>query len=425
MNLEKIKSKINLPIILFFVILINYIPLIIPNMVSKEANGVGVIPMVLCFGIECIILVLYYFKKIKITKDVKNNIIILTIISFILFAIQVYNFIVKDYKLMDFANIVCQFVNVLLLFIAILNYKSEEKSIAYFMNAMVVFGVIACINNVILYFNEILQTIGLQKGAYIVNIKSFFANRNQFAFFMYVAIIADLFMILKENKLSHKLILILFFINLFFTMSRTGIMAVAIFAFVYFLAIPNIKRKTKVIVLTLGVVALIGTVLVINQINPMLIKRLVRFEDIKDFSGRTEIWAKGIDILKENPINFLFGVGRFKATDELVFKTRNFSQFHNIYIDCLVTGGLMELLFVLYIYGVVIKKIFKSDIEKKYKRLYLAMFITFAIYICFESFGRFSIGCSDTLCLIFFITIPLLHANCCSKEELQKNEGDK
>ena len=45
MNFSKIKDKINLPIILFFIILINFIPLIIPNMVSKESHGVGVVPM--------------------------------------------------------------------------------------------------------------------------------------------------------------------------------------------------------------------------------------------------------------------------------------------------------------------------------------------------------------------------------------------
>ena len=39
------------------------------------------------------------------------------------------------------------------------------------------------------------------------------------------------------------------------------------------------------------------------------------------------------------------------------------------------------------------------------------MYITYGIYIMFESFGRFSIGSSDTICLIFFLTIPLLHAN--------------
>ena len=200
MNLKKIKNKINLPIILFFIIVINFIPLIIPNMVSKESHGVGVVPMVICFGIECIALVVCFFKKIKITKEMKRNFLILFIVSLVLFIIQIKNIVMKEYQLMDIFNIGCQFLNVALLFVAMLNFKEEEKHISYFMKSMVVFGILACINNIILYFNEILQTLGFQKGANMVNIKSFFANRNQFAFFMYVAIIANIFLILKENK---------------------------------------------------------------------------------------------------------------------------------------------------------------------------------------------------------------------------------
>lgn len=421
MNFQKIKDKINLPIILFFIILINYIPLIIPNMISKESHGVEVIPMVICFGIECLFLFFYFLKKIEFTKEMKKNIVILSLVSSVLLIIQIKNFITGEYQIMDFANIACQFVNIFLLFIAVLNIKSEEKHISHFMNAIVIFGVLSCINNMILYFNEILQTLGLQKGAFMVNIKSFFANRNQFAFFMYVAIIADLFMILKENKLIHKLLLILFFVNLFFTMSRTGILAVGIFVCIYFLLTDKLNKKTKFILLVLGIICLVGMIYVINEVNPTLIQKLVRFERIKDLSGRTDIWARGINLLKASPINLLFGVGRFEGTELLKFETKSFSQFHNIYIDSLITGGIMELVFILYIYWSVIRKVFKSDIDRKYKKLYLAMFVTFAIYICFESFGRFSIGSSDTLCLIFFVTSPLLHANSCKTEEKTRN----
>lgn len=424
MNFEKIKNKINLPIILFFCILINYIPLIMANMISKESHGVGVIPMVISFGMSCAFMALYLFRKIKITKEMKRNIIVLTVISLILFIIQMGNFIIKDYKIMDFANIACQFVNVLLLFIALMNLKSDEKYISSFMKAMVIFGLISCVNNMILYFDEILQTLGFQKGAFMVHIKSFFANRNQFAFFMYVVIIADLFIILKENKLAYKLLLVLFFINLFFTMSRTGLLVIVIFAFIYFFSIDKINKKTKFILFMIGIVLLIGTIFVVNEVNPLLMKKIVRADRIKDLSGRTEIWDRGFELLKESPINWLFGVGRFKGTDVLQFENQTFTQFHNIYLDSLVTGGLMELCYIIYIYYYVINKVFKSDLEKKYKTLYVTMFITYAIYICFESFGRFSIGCSDTLCLIFFVSIPLLHANSCNKIE-EKIKGDK
>ena len=41
----------------------------------------------------------------------------------------------------------------------------------------------------------------------------------------------------------------------------------------------------------------------------------------------------------------------------------------------------------------------------------------------FESFGRFSIGSSDTICLIFFLTIPLLHANSIKIIEAKKQDN--
>ncbi|MBR3614684.1 MAG: O-antigen ligase family protein [Clostridia bacterium] len=414
MKFEKLKDKNNLPIILFFIILINYIPLILPNMISKESHGVGTIPMVICFGIECLLLAIFLYKKVEINKDIKKHVIILSIISLILFIIQIKNVILNDYKIMDFANIICQFINVLFLFICLINLKVDDEKIILFMKAIMYMAVLACINNMILYFGEILQMFGLRKGGYPADMKSFFANRNQFAFFLYVAIIAGIYTILKEDKIVYKVMLGLFVINLFFTMSRTGILVAGIFVFVYLLTFEKISKKNKTKILTIvGISGIIGLI-IINIINPNLINRFVRFDRIKDLSGRTDIWSRGINVIFENPINFLFGVGRFKGTDVLQYEKKSFSQFHNIYIDSLVTGGVMELILVVYIYGFVIKRIFKSNMDKKYKNLYLSMFVTYAIYICLESFGRFSIGCSDTLCLIFFVSIPLLHANSCS-----------
>ena len=95
----------------------------------------------------------------------------------------------------------------------------------------------------------------------------------------------------------------------------------------------------------------------------------------------------------------------------LHFETKTFTQFHNIYLDILLTSGLIGLVYFSFIYYNVIRKIIKSNLSKKLKRMYICMYITYGIYILFESCGRFSVGASDTLCLIFFITIPLLHSN--------------
>ena len=53
----------------------------------------------------------------------------------------------------------------------------------------------------------------------------------------------------------------------------------------------------------------------------------------------------------------------------------------------------------------------KSDLKLNYKIIYINMYITYGMYVLLESIGRFSTESTDALCLIFFIALPLLHAN--------------
>lgn len=409
MVLEKIKNKNNLPITLFFIILINYIPLSLPNLISKESHGANMIFMGICFAFQIILLLISFWKNIEFTEEKIKNLKILSLISLISIIVQIINLIMGDCKILDFANIICQFLNILLLFICLINIEIEEKYIYKFMKAIVIMGVIACTINMILYFEEIVQMIfGNTKYS---SIKSFFANRNQFAFFLYVSIIANSFLIVKENKLLYKILLGIFCLNLFFTMSRTGILVTAIFLVGVILRLNKLSRKTKINYLTLLLVFGIIVMLVFSFLKPEIISQLFRLESIKNLSGRTKIWENGISLWLENPMNILFGVGRFKGNEVLQIKDKVFTQFHNIYLDFLITGGVLELSFAIYIYAYIINKIKNSNIDVKYKKIYNVLFITYFIYAFFESVGRFSIGATDTLCFIFFISIPLLHSN--------------
>lgn len=418
MLIEKLRDKNNYPIILFIVVLINYIPLILLNMCTKESVGVNTIYIGICFLIELIILITFFYKKIEINFDIKKQIAILTIISIVLFLIQIKNFIIKDYRIMDFINVGCQFINILLFFIFTKNIKINEEKIDCFMKAIILMGLVACINNMILYYSEILNFFGiLELKEKAKHMKSFFANRNQFAFFLYLAIVANMYVLNKNKNIFYKITFPILFLNIFFSMSRTGILIASMFLLIYIFMSDKISKKSKIILLTTICICGIIFLVVLNCINPKLIENLVRIQSLPNLSGRTDIWERGINIIFENPINFLFGVGRFKGIEVLKFKTKTFTQFHNIYIDCLVTGGIIELIFIGYIYWYVIKNVINSNMDKSYKRLYISMFITYFIYIAFESFGRFSIGASDTLCLAFFVAIPLLHSNIIIKKE--------
>lgn len=432
---EKIENIINLPIILFIVIFINYFPLIIKNAKTKESFGVGNFQMLICFIIEIIILCIYFlinFIKNKeefiLNKEIKTNILLLVITTIVLMCVQVYNFLSNKLNFMDILNIGCIFINIFILYICVLNLKIKQEHIYNFFKGIVFFTLIACIVNLALYYKDIYELFVNGKYKWNIMIKSFFANRNQFAFFLYLGIIAD-FMLIKNNKnILYKIFLLIFGINLFSTGSRTGIALGVMLSVIIFLTSSKIKLKTKVITCFLGILIVLVGFFSIYNLKPEFWQKIssnfIRMSEVKNFSGRTKIWNSGIELLKEKPQNILFGIGRFKSVEAIEnLNGRTFTQFHNIYIDLLTTGGIMELIYIGFIYFSVIKSIMKSNLDKKYKSTYIAMFITYAIYIALESFGRFSIGASDTICLISFITIPILHAN--SIKENEKEEIEK
>lgn len=419
--MKKIKEIFNLPIILFIIIIVNYIPLIFPNMMSKESIGVSTTSMMICFIIEIILLLIMLYKKVDITRESKGNLIAILLITIVLLVVQAKNFITDEFEFFDIINIDCILVNIVLLYICMINIKVQEKNIYNFFKAIILFGVISCIVNIILYWNEIGSTLGI--GAYIdhPDIKSFFANRNQFAFFLFVVMIANYFIVERENKILYKISFVLFVLNLILTMSRTGILVIIIWFGLVFLITDKISIKKKMCIMLFAIILLIVALLIIANFFPniwiIFNDKFFRLYDIKNLAGRTEIWKVGNNLLFSDIFIFLFGVGRFKSTSLLHIGSKVFTQFHNIYLDILLTGGILLLGYILFIYGAVIRKILKSNLSKNVKKIYVISFIAYGIYMCFESCGRFSIGSSDTICLIFFITIPLLHANSIKEQD--------
>lgn len=73
--IKKYRNKENLPIILFLIVLLNYFPLNLVNMFTKEAHAVSILPMAVCFAIEIAMLILYFFRKIEFTKEIKKTLL--------------------------------------------------------------------------------------------------------------------------------------------------------------------------------------------------------------------------------------------------------------------------------------------------------------------------------------------------------------
>ncbi len=421
---NKILNKSKLPIILFIIVFLNYLPLFMNNINTTNSIAVTVKQMGIVFAVECILLALFILKNTKITKETKRNIVLLSIVTIITLIIQVKNFLEGKFQIMDLANITCITLNIAMLFICALSIiKVKQKSIYLFYVGIVLIGILACIVNLIIYSKYMPTVFGLKGEARVVDIKSFFAHRNQFACFLYFSVVSTIILFLKSHKRKPKIalsvVLLFFLFNLITTASRTGILCTGIFLTLFFITTNKIHKKTKIILVLLAILIAIScwgmiTLRLPNleeKIIKVLEKVFIRENSIKTFTGRSEFWNLAFQTISKKPVNMLFGIGRFVGLELLKENNYEVTQFHSFYVEALVAGGIMELIYFLYIYITVLRKVLKSNLRTKYKRFYISLYISFAIYCGFESLARFSIGCVDTMCLIFVITIPLLHAN--------------
>lgn len=441
--LKIVFNKNNLPIVLFFIVFINYLPLIMKNINVKTSNAVNVKEMTIAFGIECVLLFIYLIRSIKFDKKFLINILLLVFTTVAMGIVQFCNYKNGNLQSMDIANIICIAINIAALYIAFLNVSIEENNIYKFFVGIVIIGLFSCIVNIILYKKEMLRLLGIGGENIFFSIKSFFAHRNQYACFLYFSLVSNVFLFIKSDKKIWKIVLgitfIIFSINLALTASRTGIFCTAMFLGLFFLFTDKLKIKTKIIIIAICIIVLgiFGFIIFKNYselwqkgINTIQ-KIFIRESTIKNFTGRSDFWVLATDVLFVTPVTAIFGVGRFVGINLLQASGYNVTQFHNFYVEALVAGGVMELVYLLSIYAMVMINIIKSKIEKKYKILYICLYISYALYCGFESLGRFSIGCVDTICLIYLITIPFLHSNTIRKnkeiegtKEIDKLEGE-
>lgn len=397
--------------IIIIILLINIFPVILANFAKKSSVGVSNTVIIAVYSIQLCILLFYFFKnRLKIDSITKKYIIIWSSGILVLLLVQLFNYIFSTMNLQDIMNILSKYATVLLLIIFMLSAQIKKDNINKIYKFIFWLGIIACTYNMIYYFNEIANLINIQ-SSYSVNIKSFFANRNQFAQFLVIAVISTIFLVRNEKKFRYKLAIILFLVNILFTMSRTAILSIGVFLIIIYMGGKRIKQN--IIICISGICIVSMSIFILYKINPIILenvnKLFIRTENLDDASGRANIWKEGINI---GNANIIFGIGRFKGIDILQEKGMEFTQFHNIFIESYVSGGIFEVFVLLYlIISLFINFINNKFIDANRKICYIASLISFIIIGIFESCNRFSIGYVDTLFTLFFVTIPILEIN--------------
>ena len=365
-------------------------------------------------------------NKVDFKGIIKKYIKYIGIVIGILFISQLINLVKGiNIKFNDIVNIGAMTVNVTLFILMIGKIKLEEKEFIMCMKLILSLALIACVYNLFIIVESIPQLLDYKNG-YNIILSSFFPNRNQFGLFLVIAILSNMFIMCKDKSAKYKGSLVILFLNLILTMSRTAILAGFIAMFTVVLLderinkfIKNNVKKCIIIVTTL--IILITLFFMINSEFAKIIDDLfIRSETISSGSGRTDIWNSSIKIVTEN--NMLSGVGRFAALELLKLEIpKGFAQFHNVAIEMYAIGGLLGVALYVFLIYKIYEKIKNSQLDRKYKQCYIAVLLAYIIASTFESILRFSIGYVDTIALIYYIVIPLMFSNANKEQESKDN----
>lgn len=309
-----------------------------------------------------------------------------------------------DTNIKDYINIVARGLNVYLFCAAIWNASVEETEIIKVLKYILFFIAIACIYNIIANYATILN-LRYITSSYQSGIKSFFVNRNQYGALLFIGVVVGHYYVAYNNATKSNIsLIILFMINMFLTMSRGAILAVIVFyAYMYIKNIKNTKVHLLVIMSILATLFYLYT----NQRAFFFIEKFIMRMD-SGFAGRGEIWSMGINVFMTNIVN---GIGYHTGIELAKSIGLGFDQFHNIFIDAMVTGGIIEVIIIIIFFYKMIKKVKKHVLNKRVCDVYNASIVAFFTLGLFESVSVFSIGYVDTICTIAFVTLPIMIIN--------------
>lgn len=347
----------------------------------------------------------------------------------------------------------------------------NKKSIIKLFNIVIIFFCFVGLHNLIGSYEELSSLSSLSNSSG-VRLSSIYTNRNTLATFMAIGFALAFYLRIELDKKMYFFPLVLFAINVLLTLSRASMLFCLVFLAVYLFSesfMLNYKNTLKFV----AVFLLAGLIMcfyikldytawyVLSSIrddkNKLLIAlfsfsrvlmlyilivpfflnygckfsdmpwyRLIlgyvfvsllffvfmyRFEifsrhfirEVAGNSGRSAIWDAALKNLKLSPL-FGFGPGSIKLLHNYHLSC------HNIYIEQLLWGGAVYLLFNIYICFRLLKEIFKlKKLDKNYFIFNLAIFLAYLARGFFESNMFFALGgISNTLTLLIFL-IPFAY----------------
>lgn len=236
----------------------------------------------------------------------------------------------------------------LFLFLSIVygyDYKLNVKQYITFLNCVIAVVAYAAIYALIFKTEQFISAFSIS-SAYGNELTSFFMSNHEYGMYLIGGIIACIVcMEIKKNmsvfeRLVYFSCLVLFIPNLVLTYSRTSMLAMAGFIFVYIFMYS--KSKMRRIVIITGI--LVGlSVLVLPDFREFIMKIVLKDNNL---AGRDDLYDLAIDYFKEGNVwQKLFGRG-IGASRKYFESETTHGSVHNAYLQVLVYYGIAGVVFM-------------------------------------------------------------------------------
>ena len=384
---------------------------VFPVVLTSVSGGSGK-----TLGYQVLVGVMFVFQivialSLAITSKVRiKKWTVYYLVLYILYSVGLLSILLlrDDYSLLDFVYQITRLLAIIIFLVIPSGYSvSKEQLIKLFVSIML-FTLISVLYSLVFEVN-LYKSVLTASSAYQFQIKSFFLNRNSFAQLLLLTVVITTQLYLWSSRKLYFWIIVFLVIVSFFLLSRGALLSIAVFFTGLLLFALNFKSKIKILIPSL-------LILLIVYLNKDMLEILVNLviRPTSGSTGRVELWFLGINVGFEN--SPLFGMGHFTGVQIMEQSGIYLSEFHSFYIETFVGGGLLDVILhgsIIILMISKLRRIKKFDIT--FYRVYIAFYVSIAVYGVVESISIFSMGYVGTMFTILLVTVPIVYYNSLSK----------
>ena len=260
-----------------------------------------------------------------------------------------------------------------------------------------------------------------------LSITSFTTNTNIYAFNLTMGVYAvgSLFISEKHHRWIYPILGLLFSILIVFTVSKTAMLAIVLYVFIYAgMLIYRVLRNRPVLLkmtMTSFIVLMVVGYQSIWMIDHPIIERiqsLLTSSALGSFTSRVDIWVEGMTLFQNQNTFFGYGLGlsntylgvatavRTGNTGQLMYQIVN-DRFHNGFLEILVSYGLVGTLLLTIAHWEYIKTLIAMTKKYAITIPMWALLLSFAVQMMFEDRILFRPDLSGVFFLVMLI-LPLV-----------------